>query len=167
MEINLYLCYAIVGFCFVILPTILLFCVKERRKMNICAIVLFCVYAMVLCLGVFGRVEFTKSTVRLGLDFSGQWCSKSINWNFAHLSAFDVVINLFMLVPVGFFVTYFLVKKWKIWQLLIFLLLPIPRSVQLSGIVFNSISVFIGGISSVGIISIATTKQSTPYKWKK
>ena len=151
--------------------------------MNICAIVLFCVYAMVLCLGVFGRVEFTKSTVKLGLDFSGQWCSKSINWNFAHLSAFDVVINLFMLVPVGFFVTYFLVKKWKIWQLLIFLLfigfafglfietmqfiLPIQRSVQLSDIVFNSISVFIGGITSVGIISIATTKQSTPYKWKK
>lgn len=176
MEISTVLCYGLAAICFILLPLVLLNVIKDRKKMNIAATVIFCCYLLVLFVGVFGKVEVGSSTTKISLDFSGQWCTKSIKWNFSHLSTFDIVVNLVMLIPVGIFVAYFAHRKWKIWGLLIFLvfigiasgcfieifqfILPVPRSVQLSDIVFNTISVFVGGLVGLGMIALASPKQN-------
>ncbi len=181
MEISTILCYGIAAICFALLPFVLLCIIKDRKKMNIAATVIFCCYLLVLFAGVFGKLEIGAKTTKITFDFSGQWCTKSIKWNFSHLSAFDIFINLIMLIPVGIFTSYFLHRKWKIWQLLIFLIfigfgcgifietmqfiLPIPRSVQLSDVIFNTASVFAGGL--LGLAMIAITSLGTTNRKKK
>lgn len=172
MEISTFVVYIFVIFGFLVLPFILLKTIKNLKKQKIAIVSIFIFYILVLLVGVWGKLDISLKTTKLTFDFSQPWCAKSINWKFSHLSTFDIITNLVMLIPIGTFIVYFCHKKWKLLPLCIFLIfiglfcgffielsqfiLPIPRSVQLSDIIFNSISVLIGGL--LGLLLIQLTK---------
>ncbi|MGN1201476.1 MAG: VanZ family protein [Candidatus Caccovivens sp.] len=160
MKINLVFVLIFVCFCYLVLPFLLL-CIKNRNIKNVAIYCAFVCFLAVLFVGVFGKIDFDSQYVTIGFDFDGQWCSKTFNCSFSNLTTFDVITNLVMLIPIGMFVYYFLSsKKWWLRLLTLFgigilsgtlietfqFILPIQRSVQLSDIVFNTISVLFGGL---------------------
>lgn len=148
-------------FCYLVLPLLVYFLVKNQQAKKIVLIVLFCLYLCVLAVGVFGKIDITSKFVTISFDFSAGWANKPINFSFDHLTKFDIVINLFMLIPVGIFIV-MLSKNAKWWQILLKtalfglitgvsietlqFILPVARSVQLSDAIFNCASAIIGGI---------------------
>lgn len=183
MEINTIAIYFITFFGFFILPFLLMKCFKTQKKQKMAIICAFCFYLIALFIGVWGKLEINSKITRLTFDFSKTWFSKSINWNFSNLSLFDTVVNLVMLIPVGIFTSYFCHKKWKPLLFFAFLLfvglfcgifievsqfvLPIPRSVQLSDIVFNSISVLLGGLIGMLLIYLTTPVETRGQKYRR
>ena len=144
-----------------VLPFIIWACFKNEKIKNILTICFFFLYLVVLFIGVFGKLDINDNVVSFSFDFSGSWCAKPINFSLASISTFDLVINIVMLIPVGMFVSYFMKNKnlfLKIISLLgvglfvgLFIetcqfILPVPRSVQLSDALLNTVSVFVGGL---------------------
>lgn len=150
------------GFIFYfILPFLIVGLIKNKKIKNIFIVIYLVLFLVVLFIGVFGKLDISLKNVIINLDFSSSWCNKPIRWAFENLTTFDVCINLFMLIPIGTVVAYFFKKKKFVVKLLLFALigfvcgalietlqfvLPVYRSVQLSDVVFNCISVVIGGI---------------------
>ncbi|MBE7074126.1 MAG: hypothetical protein E7379_03440 [Clostridiales bacterium] len=154
--------------CYFALP-IAIWCIRKDRVRNILTIVFFCMYLIVLFCGVFGSLAISENQIIVDFDFGGQWCSKTIKWSLSHIATFDLVINLLMLIPVGMMIYYFARKKqW--WAKLLILIgfglltgllietcqfvLPIPRSVQLSDVLLNCLSVTVGGLIAWGYLAI-------------
>lgn len=160
MKINTILVLILsILFCLVVPFFILL--VKDRKKQNILSLLCLVLFLIALFVGVFGKLDFNWDYVQISFDFSGKWCNKTINWTFSNISTFDLVINLVMLIPIGIFAFHYL-KINQFWRKIVVLVavgvlcgtfietmqfvLPIPRSVQLSDVVFNAISVTLGGL---------------------
>ena len=154
--------------CYMALP-IAIWCIRKNKVRNILTVLFFCAYLGVLFCGVFGKLAISENQIIIDFDFSGQWCNKTIKWSLANIGTFDLVINLLMLFPVGMIVYYFArMKKWwvKVLLLIIFgfatglfietcqFVLPIPRSVQLSDALLNTVSVFVGGLIAWGYLAI-------------
>lgn len=145
---------------YVVVPFLILI-IKNKKIKNALSITALIFFVAILLVGVWSKIDITKSYTQITFDFSGQWCDKTIKWNFSNISTFDLVINLVMLIPIGIFAFHF-IQKLKPWQKLICLvpigilcgtaielsqfILPVPRSVQLSDVIFNTISVFAGGL---------------------
>ena len=154
--------------CYLILP-IAIWCIKKDNVKNILTILFFCMYLIVLICGVFGQLAISENEIIVNFDFSGPWCSKTINFSLAKIDTFDLVINLLMLFPVGM-IAYYFARKKKWWTKLLLLIvfglamgmfietcqfiLPIPRSVQLSDVLLNCVSVFVGGLIACGYLAI-------------
>ncbi len=160
MKINTILAIILAGICYIILPFLILLIKNEKAKKTI-SIITLAAFVCILLVGVWGNNNFSKNEITIGFDFSGKWCDKTMKWDFQNITTFDLVINLVMLFPIGIFAFDFLKNK-KLWQKLLILfaiglfcgsfielsqyILPIPRSVQFSDIVFNTISVVVGGM---------------------
>ena len=154
--------------CYFVLP-FAIWLIKKDKLRNTFTIAFFCLYLGVLFCGVFGQLGIDGSRVVIDFDFGGQWCAKTIKWSLINISTFDLVINLVMLLPVGMFTFYFARKK-KWWLRLLFLaifgllsgtfietcqfILPIQRSVQLSDVLLNCVSVFAGGLIAWGYLAV-------------
>ena len=160
MTINTTLTLILGIICYIVLPFLVLLFVKNDKRLKVITIVLLCLYLVILLIGVWGEIDVNRHNITINFDFSGKFCSKKINFNFKNLTTFDILINLFMLIPIGMAIA-FLKKTSYLKSLLIFALvglicgfaieltqfiLPIQRSVQLSDVIFNMISVLIGGI---------------------
>lgn len=159
MKINTILIIILGIISYVVVPFLILL-IKNKKLKNALSITCLVFFVAILLIGVWGKIDITKSYTQITFDFSGQWCDKTIKWNFSNISTFDLVINLVMLFPIGIFAFHYM-PKLKAWQKLLLLLpigilcgttielsqyiLPIPRSVQLSDVVFNTISIFTGG----------------------
>ncbi|MBP3431993.1 MAG: VanZ family protein [Clostridia bacterium] len=128
---------------------------------KILTLVFFCLYLVVLFIGVFAELDINSSVVSFKFDFVGTWCSKTINFTFSNITTFDLVINLVMLIPVGMFVFYLSINKKPMTKIILLLafgllagvfietlqfILPIQRSVQFSDAILNMISTLIGGL---------------------
>lgn len=160
MKLNTTLVLIIALVAYFVLPIFLLL-IKNKRAQNITLWCLFVIYACVLLVGVWAKVDVNKQFVNISCDFSTGWANKQISWSFKNLTTFDICINLIMFVPVGMVVwikTDKLSLLKKFFTLLIVglicglfveisqFVLPVPRSVQFSDVIFNTISVLIGGI---------------------
>ncbi len=147
--------------CFVLIPTILILAIKNKKTLFIVACVFAALFFAALCICVLSSVAITKDVVTIKFVSNGQWCAKNINFSFSNLTKTDVIINLLMLFPLGAFSTVIALRKDLkfplVYAFLIGLsvgltietlqfILPVNRSVQLSDIIFNGISVLIGGI---------------------
>lgn len=171
MSINTVFLICVGMLSFFILPLFLLF-IRNKKLQKIICIVVICAYVIVLLAGVLCRIDITKQNVTIDLDFSGKFVSKPINLLFNHLTTFDIVINLLMLIPIGTYFVFFN-KNIKLLNTVLFSLLigfcvglcietlqfilPVQRSVQLSDVVFNSISVLIGAM--YGFLLICVKKK--------
>ena len=156
-------------FCYYALPMLIFFLVKNQKAQKITLIVLFCLFLCVLAVGVFGKIDIYNGVVKISADFSAGWANKPINWGFEHITKFDLLINLFMLIPVGIFVT-MLSKNAKWWQILLKsalfglvagvsietlqFILPVVRSVQLSDALLNCASAVIGALYALPLCKL-------------
>lgn len=144
--------------CYFVLPFLLILTVRNERILRIITWIIFVVYLGILILGVWTRVAIKNGVVNISLDFDYGFFNKSISWGFAGLKLFDIAVNLFMLIPIGLSYCILAPKPFlkQLWTgVLIGLivgfvieigqfLLPVKRSVQLSDVIFNTISVTIG-----------------------
>ena len=167
MSINTVLVVVLGVICYFVLPFLIWACVKKEKIRNILTISFFCLYLVVLFIGVFGQLDIGNDLVTFSFDFGGKWCAKKIGFGLTNISKFDLVINLVMLFPVGMLVYYF-AKRKKWWVKILLLLgfglltgllietlqfiLPVPRSVQLSDALLNMASTFVGGLIAWGYL---------------
>lgn len=143
-----------------VIPFILLCCCKGRLTSTIIWI-LFAVYIVVLLCGVLSKYNIVDRDYILYFDF-GYYSNKAINWRFWKVGIVDVLINIIMLIPIGQVIAHFVKTKSKTKVLIVLLvsgllsgivietlqyILPINRSVQLSDVIFNIISVVLGGLN--------------------
>lgn len=148
------------GIFFYLVAPILIFKFKQKKIRNICIFSYVIIFLLVLLAGVWGKLDIGKTWITVNFDFTHAWCAKTVKWSFLHLTIFDVIINLLMLIPIGTMFT--LCHKQKLCKILITgfligfsigvfieltqLVLPVYRSVQLSDVIFNAISVLLGAM---------------------
>jgi len=141
-----------------VLPLIL-WLLGKNKKSNFIVGIVFVTYIIILFFAVTSKIDYDFKTTTIELDYSHNWADKVVNWTFKDLSYLDVLINLYMLIPIGHFVVYcskplgasFIIKILILGLFsgvlieTIQFVLPVPRSVQLSDVIFNTISVCVGG----------------------
>lgn len=148
---------AIIGY--FILPFFVLM-IKNNKIKKILANTLLVLFVVILLVGVWGKLDFNSQFVTINFDSSQPWCNKVVVWNFKNISNFDLIVNIIMLLPIGMYIWCFCNKKVYIKLLILLLIgvlcgsfiefsqfvLPVQRSVQLSDVVLNTISVIAGGL---------------------
>ena len=148
----------IAAVCVIVIPTILLLVIKSDKKIKIITYIAISLFFAVLACGVLGKISIGKDVVSVSFDFSNSWADKTIDWDF-NIDKIDLLLNIFMLIPVGAFSVVRLKNK-KFSILFGFILglvtgfvieslqyiLPVYRSVQLSDMILNGVSGLIGAI---------------------
>ncbi len=150
---------------YVLLPVALIMTEKSEKFQHRFALIASVVFFVGLLVGVLGKIDITETKVSLSFDFSGEWFEKRLNTTFKTTLA-DKIINILMLIPVGEMVCFVSKKRGNklgiVWSLLVGLLfgfvieflqfaLPVPRSVQISDVVFNMFSTVIGYLYFSGL----------------
>ena len=150
MKINICWAYAIAVLLMLIIPTILVFALKRKPKtLKVTAGVLITIYFGLLFVGTAGKISLSGENFTISFDFSKRWFSADFSW--FETSARNVVINLFLLFPIGFAVYLFSPKhaflKTVIFALAVSIfielyqwILPIHRNSEISDILFNTVS---------------------------
>ena len=134
----------------IVLPTVLIFALKNKPKaLKTCAIVLSVIYFSLLFIGTSFVVKIKNNNLVIYPDFSKEWLSmKFLTHNF---SMTNILVNLILLFPLGFIVDVFAKdKKFLKTILLSFLIsifielyqfvLPVPRTTELTDVLFNTLS---------------------------
>lgn len=159
MEINIYV--LIIG-CVValLLPWVII--AFTNRK--IYSWLLFIIYLIILCIGVFSEIEITKQSIIFNFEININYCfnvDKFLLWGFG-LS--NILINITMFIPFGMFIYY--ITKQRFWLTILIgflsslaieflqLALPIIRNAELFDIIANTISCAIGAIYCLVIIKV-------------
>lgn len=154
MTINITFAIAISVVLMVILPVVLMIFIKKQRVLNALVKSLFIIYLCFLAIGVFGKIDIKNGNFILEFATTDKWFDFS-KFHLYSFGTFNVLINLFMLFPVGALAYIsFEEKKFLNATLLAFfislfiesmqLILPIARSVELTDIVYNTLSGMIG-----------------------
>lgn len=160
MKLNTIAVFVVALLAYFVVPIFVLL-IKNKKAQNIVLWALFGIYVCILLVGVWGKIDVGKDFVFVDFDFSKGWANKNVSFSFKNLTTFDIAVNLIMFIPVGF-VVWFKTTNRKCWCRILLLvgvglccglfveiaqyILPVPRSVQLSDVVFNTISVMIGGL---------------------
>lgn len=157
MTINTTLIICMVAIFYFIVPFLILL-IKNEKTQKILTTTFFSLFIAILIVGTLGKIDISKNTT-ITFETAGNWFDKKINLSFLNLTKQDILINIFMLIPVGFFTCFCFKKSQPLKQLLFSLIFglcfgfliefcqfmfPVPRSVQLSDIIFNMISSTIG-----------------------
>ena len=125
-----------------ILPFIIFFCVKNTKLKNILMAIYLIIFLMVLFVGVFSTISINWENISFVFDFSHGWCSKSINLALKNLQLFNnkkpFYVKIILLIIVGL-MSGLLIEGLQF-------VLPVQRSVQLSDVLLNTISVLLGGV---------------------
>ena len=162
MTINLYFAIFLVVLLMLIIPTVLVvFLKKHQRILKVILLILFIAYIILLFIGTMSEISVSNNTLNISLNFSNEWFSSYFHW--FDVSKTNVLINLFLLFPIGF-VTYSFCKKRKFLKTVLLALfisiiietlqfvLPVVRNTEPSDIIFNTLS----GIISAGYCSLLT-----------
>jgi hypothetical protein len=148
-----------IGMALLIALPIFAWAFRRSFLMNLIVDIVFLVYLVILCVGVFAKVDFDMTSTYIEWDFNQGWVNKTINFSVSNIEKTDMFLNLVMLVPIGVFVAYksdcgdhvsfvilfFIGLMIGLGIELFQFVLPVPRSVQLSDVLLNSVSVCIGG----------------------
>ena len=173
MTINLYFALTLVVFFMLILPTTLVFALKHKPKiLKWCILILFVVYLLLLFVGTAGKVSLKNNTLIISFNFSGNWFSLYFLW--FSFSRTNLLINLFLLFPVGYVVFTYSEKYQFLKTILLALLisvvveiyqwvLPIHRNTELSDILFNTISGLISAIYCNLLLKLGAFKTNKKH----
>lgn len=154
MEINLILAILLSIFFMVILPSIAIFIfINNKRLLKILGIVFFIVFLIILLILTLGNVKITYSSVILSFVTNNSWFS--LDFAFANFNKQNILLNTFMLFPVGAFVISINTKHSFIKTILISLVisliietlqfvLPVDRTTEILDLILNTISGIIG-----------------------
>lgn len=166
--------------CYFILPIILMSLIKNTKTLKIITWIFLAIYLGILLLGVWARVSIINGVVRIEFDYSYGFFNKGVSWGFLGLKTIDVLLNLVMLMPIGVASCILSPKpfvKHLIGGICVGLILgiviefgqfilPVNRSVQLSDVIFNAISVCLGVIAGKLMMKI-TKIQKGENLWEK
>lgn len=163
MKLNTTFVIIMVSIFYLVFPFLIML-IRNKKTQKILSIVSFCIFIAILIVGTLGKIDISKTTTTISFQKFGNWFDKNISFSFSHLTKQDIIINLLMLIPIGTFTCYCFenLKTWKkifislavgfICGMLIEFcqfMFPVPRSVQLSDIIFNAISVLFGALICV------------------
>ena len=172
MKINIYLAFTLAFVFMILLPTILVFTLKSKPKsLKFISIVMFVFYLCALFLGTLTWFNMNGQTVILTLNLStGEWFSSYFIWY--GLGKLNILINLAMFLPVGFFV-FTLTNKHPFLKTILLSLslsllieflqfaLPIYRNTEVLDIVLNTLS---GLISATYCLILSKLSKNTIFK---
>lgn len=159
MKISTVLVIVLVLIFYLILPLILWLTLDKNKYGKIVVRIFLISFLIILFFAVTSVVNINKSYVEIIINFKNNWCSKAINFSLKSINKIDFLINITMLLPIGLAIVYcnknnigILFLKLFIFGIIIGLsietiqyILPVFRSVQLSDILLNTLSVIIGG----------------------
>lgn len=162
MTIDLFLASIIVGSLFILATILLVAFFNHDKIVKTLAIVFISFYILLLIVGVFSDCSISSSKIFIGFKPVTIWGGKTINLRFWHFSKIDLIINLFLLAPIGEVLALALIKNNKNIKKIFFILficglcvglfietvqffIPYSRSVQLSDVFFNTASMMLGG----------------------
>ena len=157
MKINLYLFLFICFISLIILPlTILYFTKKKLKWRKILMIIFSCFYFIILLLGTICTIDNQYPSLLFYFDFSGKWFS--IQFLFFNFSLSNILINIGMLIPIGFIIFSFTKNKTFQKTILTAILisisieiyqwiLPIKRDTEIGDFLMNTLSGIISAIS--------------------
>lgn len=173
MFIPMWVIVGVVVILYLLLPSLLSIFIKNDKTLYKLSLVYKTVFFACLAICVFSTVTIGKDGVLIEFINNGKWCSKNISFEFK-ADKVDILINIAMLFPIGFTTMakarYREKKNAILLALLIGLctgsvielfqfILPVNRSVQLSDIVYNGISGFLGGCYFYLLNLISTKKR--------
>ena len=160
MKLNTTLVIILVAIFYLVLPFLIML-IKNKKTQRVLSIVSLCIFIAFLVVGTLGKIDISKTTTTITFEKFGNWFDKNINLSFENLTKQDIIINLLMLIPIGTFTCYCF-ENSKIWKKIFISLtigficgmliefcqfmFPVPRSIQLSDVVFNAISVLFGAL---------------------
>ena len=153
---NLIFACAIAVVFMLIVPSILIIVLKNYPKvLKIITLVFSIFYFIALFVGTAAAIDINNNHFSLTFDFSKNWFSLYfILFNFGIR---NMLINIFMLMPLGFIV-YVFCNNHKIIKTVIFaflvslvielyqFILPIARNTEITDIIFNTLGGFISAI---------------------
>ena len=148
---------------YLIVPMCIWFSARNSKVGKVLTIVFAIVNGTILFFGITSRIFFKEGMAIIKIDYSANWCDKTISFSLADVDKIDFLINIIMLIPVGLVAVYFN-RKSTINRFIMLLVvgvmfgvgletlqfvLPVTRSVQLSDVILNTISVVVGGMLGV------------------
>lgn len=163
----------LLGVFFAILPLCFLFFFKDMKKVRIAFVVLFVLYCIILFFGVFAKVGIGKK-ITVSFYTIEKGARRAFNYMIYTFSLRDVIINITMFVPFGFFVCSFFKEYGTLKTAGIGLVtsifieavqyfLPGVRMSQMSDILLNTTSTFIGAVAFAVLLLIK--KKIFKNKW--
>ena len=148
---------------YIIVPIFVWFFARNSKVGRLIVIIFAGLYGVLLLLGITTKIIFQEGFAIIDVDFSANWCDKTINISLVNIDKVDLFINIIMLIPVGLILVYFskksLINKFVFLLVIGFMIgvgletlqfiLPVYRSVQLSDVLLNTFSVIIGGVLGI------------------
>ncbi len=164
MLIPISLALIILIICYIIIPFFVFQFARNSKIGKIITIVSLVTFCVVLFFGITSKLTFIEEKVLIELDYSSDWCSKTINFSLTNIMSTDFIINITMLIPIGLSLFYLMkCSNWKKFDIIFVIglvtgilletiqfILPVPRSVELSDVLLNTISTVFGG--GIGIM---------------
>ena len=93
MIINFYFACTLAITLMLIVPTILIFALKNKpRILKPIIVTLFVIYLILLFVGTAGKISLKSDVLKISFDFSHEWFSAYFSW--FELSAGNILINL-------------------------------------------------------------------------
>lgn len=139
------------AFIYIFIFPIIIFFTKRRK---IWVYTYLATYIFLLILGVFTNVDFNSSNVSFTLLITSDWANNTIN--IAYFNFISILINLFLLFPLGVILSFLFKSNKKFYKIILFgiftsisieflqFLLPIIRYPELLDVLTNTISVILG-----------------------
>lgn len=164
MQFNIVFPLLIFCFFYLIVPTVVILFVRHERLIKKISTSMFIVFLAVLVICVLANIKITGNLVTVDFHDSGKWFNGDISFSFSGLHYTDIFINLTMLLPLGAVVAVSIdesgikgfVKTIKACLITGFAFgffievlqfcMPVDRNIQLSDVVFNTISVVLSGM---------------------
>ena len=171
MTISLIFAIIFCSVFYVGIPILLGVFYRQQKINRIFAIILLCLFLIVLSLGVFTNFSVKNNLIYINFDYSKAWASESLTFN-STISLFDFGVNFVMLMPIGVVFTLFssYKEKFSIFKNLLFSLLlglgigfgieliqfilPIERSIQLTDVLLNAVSCLFGSLYFIIILKV-------------
>lgn len=158
---------------YLVIPILVWVFARKTRVGKVAFSIYIISFIVVLFFGITSRVSIGREFTSIDIDFTSKWCEKTINLSFYNVDFFDFCINIIMLIPIGLVVVFFHNKSIVNMFVKLFIIgvisgsmletiqfvLPVYRSVQLSDMVLNTISVLIGGVNGLIYDKIFNNKQ--------
>lgn len=169
MYINFYFACILAIILAVVIPTILILFVKNRKllkKLAICFGVLYFIFLMIFTTA---HIEINTSYVYFYFNLSFNWFSAYRFIYYPYFSIKDIIFNLIMFIPLGalgisifeknrFVKTLALSFCLSVFVEFMQFVLPVPRCVEFQDIILNVISGIIG-FATFRLIEILGTKK--------
>lgn len=163
MQIPLYFGAILFALFYMVIPIIIWIFFRNSKFGKIAVSILCVMFLIVLFWAITSRISVADRTINVAIDFTNYWFNKKLNFSLLKIDKVDFLINITMLIPIGLVVVFFNRKtfKNKIINLLVVgvifgiileslqYILPVYRSVQLSDVVLNALSVLIGGVMGI------------------